>query len=108
MFVVMRIGTDIPGEKVRIMEDLTTRIIPNNGGFYVAAISEEGVSSADGSEGTWKKGQKTKDACVDTRLLCETIKALMDSLSRRPLQTLSHSRGNNFHPQACQLRLLSL
>ena len=33
MFVVIGIGTDIPGEEVRIMVDLTTRTIPNNGGF---------------------------------------------------------------------------
>ena len=54
------------------------------GGFDVAAISEEGDSSANGSEGTSKKTQKTKEACVDTRLLCETIKALTDSRSGPP------------------------
>ena len=90
MFVVMRIGTDILGEDVRIMVDLTTRTIPNNGGFDVAATSEEGDSSADGSEGTSKKRQKTKDACVDTPLLSETIKALTDSLSGRlPADTVA-------------------
>ena len=108
MFVVMRIGTDIPGEEVRNMVDLTTRKIPNNVGFDVAAISEEGDSSADGSEGTSKKRQEAKEACVDTRLLYETIKALTDSLSGRPLQILSYGRDKNFHLQACRPRLLSL
>ena len=110
MFVVMRIGTDIWGEKVRILVDLTTRTIPNNGGFDVAAISEEGDSSSDGSEGTSRKRQKTKEAepCVDTRLLCEKIQSLTYSLSGGLLQILSHHRSKNCHLQACRPRLLLL
>ena len=90
MFIVMRVGSDIPGMKEEGMLGLTLRIIPAGAGFDEAGGgmqqfpgSQQSPGSASGEDGDGPAGKRRKkNVCADTRFLCDHIKGLTDSISR--------------------------
>ena len=89
MFVVMRVGSDIPGSPVTAMLDLTLRIISNGRGFddggggtHRSPGTQNSSGSSGGREGDVPGGKRRKkNVCEDTRFLCDHIKGLTDSIS---------------------------